>query len=41
MFDYIPEKFANETADTEEEAARWLEGDKVLEDHLSYLQEML
>jgi succinate dehydrogenase / fumarate reductase flavoprotein subunit len=28
MFDYIPEKFANETADTEEEAARWLEGDK-------------
>ena len=28
MFDYIPEKFANETADTEEEAARWLKGDK-------------
>ena len=28
MFDYIPEKFANETADTEEEAARWLQGDK-------------
>ena len=28
MFDYIPEKFANETADTEEEAARWLRGDK-------------
>jgi len=28
MFDYIPEKFANETADTEEEAARWLGGDK-------------
>tara|TARA_B110000003_G_scaffold75808_1_gene77411 strand:- start:165 stop:2045 length:1881 start_codon:yes stop_codon:yes gene_type:complete len=28
MFDYIPEKFANETADTEEEAARWLNGDK-------------
>jgi succinate dehydrogenase / fumarate reductase flavoprotein subunit len=28
MFDYIPEKFAAETADTEEEANRWLEGDK-------------
>ena len=28
MFDYIPEKFAPETADTEEEAARWLAGDK-------------
>ncbi len=28
MFDYIPKKFANETADTEEEAARWLRGDK-------------
>ena len=28
MFDYIPEKFANETADSEEEAARWLKGDK-------------
>ena len=28
MFDYIPEKFANETAGTEEEAARWLQGDK-------------
>ena len=28
MFDYIPKKFANETADTEEEAARWLNGDK-------------
>ena len=28
MFDYIPEKFANETADSEEEAARWLQGDK-------------
>ena len=28
MFDYIPEKFASETADTEEEAARWLAGDK-------------
>ena len=28
MFDYIPEKFKNETADTEEEAARWLKGDK-------------
>ena len=28
MFNYIPEKFSSETADTEEEAARWLEGDK-------------
>jgi succinate dehydrogenase / fumarate reductase flavoprotein subunit len=28
MFDYVPEKFAAETADTEEEAARWLAGDK-------------
>ena len=28
MFDYIPEKFAAETADTEEEANRWLAGDK-------------
>ncbi len=28
MFGYIPEKFAPETADTEEEANRWLEGDK-------------
>ncbi len=28
MFDYIPEKFAPETADTEEEANRWLKGDK-------------
>jgi succinate dehydrogenase / fumarate reductase flavoprotein subunit len=28
MFDYIPETFKNETADTEEEAARWLAGDK-------------
>jgi succinate dehydrogenase / fumarate reductase flavoprotein subunit len=28
MFRYIPERFAAETADTEEEAARWLEGDK-------------
>src|SRR5262245_12166742 len=28
MFSYIPEKFAAETADTVEEAARWLEGDK-------------
>jgi len=28
MFNYIPEKFASETADTEAEAARWLEGDK-------------
>jgi succinate dehydrogenase / fumarate reductase, flavoprotein subunit len=28
MFEYIPEKFAAETADTEAEALRWLEGDK-------------
>jgi succinate dehydrogenase / fumarate reductase flavoprotein subunit len=28
MFKYIPEKFAPETADSEEEANRWLEGDK-------------
>lgn len=28
MFKYIPEKFAPETADTEEEANRWLQGDK-------------
>jgi succinate dehydrogenase / fumarate reductase flavoprotein subunit len=28
MFDYIPEKFASETADTVEEADRWLNGDK-------------
>jgi len=28
MFNYIPEKFASETADSEEEAARWLAGDK-------------
>lgn len=28
MFDYIPEKFAPETADTVEEAERWLAGDK-------------
>jgi succinate dehydrogenase / fumarate reductase flavoprotein subunit len=28
MFKYIPEKFAAETADTEQEAARWLQGDK-------------
>lgn len=28
MFNYIPEKFASETADTEEEAARWLDGEK-------------
>src|SRR6185503_13168843 len=28
MFKYIPEKFAAETADTVEEATRWLEGDK-------------
>ncbi len=28
MFNYIPEKFASETADTIEEADRWLDGDK-------------
>src|SRR6266571_528853 len=28
MFDYIPEKFATETAASEEEANRWLKGDK-------------
>src|SRR6267142_2440210 len=28
MFDYIPEKFASETAASEEEANRWLKGDK-------------
>jgi succinate dehydrogenase / fumarate reductase flavoprotein subunit len=28
MFKYIPEKFAAETADTVEEAQRWLDGDK-------------
>jgi succinate dehydrogenase / fumarate reductase flavoprotein subunit len=28
MFRYIPEKFAKETADTEDEAKRWLDGDK-------------
>ena len=28
MFNYIPEKFAAETADSEEEAERWLDGDK-------------
>ncbi len=28
MFNYISERFAPETADTVEEAARWLEGDK-------------
>ena len=28
MFDYIPDLYAPETADTEEEAARWLDGDK-------------
>ncbi len=28
MFDYVPERFASETADTKEEAQRWLEGDK-------------
>ncbi len=27
MFEYIPERFAKETADSEEEAARWLTGD--------------
>jgi succinate dehydrogenase / fumarate reductase flavoprotein subunit len=28
MFSYIPEKFASETANTEEQASRWLEGDR-------------
>jgi succinate dehydrogenase / fumarate reductase flavoprotein subunit len=28
MFGYIPDRFKSETADTEEEANRWLEGDK-------------
>ncbi|RMG17382.1 MAG: fumarate reductase/succinate dehydrogenase flavoprotein subunit [Planctomycetota bacterium] len=28
MFNYIPERFKSETADTEEEANRWLAGDK-------------
>ncbi len=28
MFNYIPERFAPETADTQEEAQRWLDGDK-------------
>ena len=28
MFENIPERFVSETADTEEEAARWLAGDK-------------
>ncbi len=28
MFNYTPEKFANETADTEAEAQRWLDGDR-------------
>lgn len=28
MFNYIPERFAPETADSEEEANRWLQGDK-------------
>jgi succinate dehydrogenase / fumarate reductase flavoprotein subunit len=27
MFNYIPEKFSSETADTKEEAQRWLDGD--------------
>ena len=28
MFEYIPERFAPETADSEDEASRWLDGDK-------------
>ncbi len=28
MFNYIPDKFASETADSEEEANRWLEGEE-------------
>ncbi len=28
MFNYIPKKFSSETADTEAEASRWLDGDK-------------
>lgn len=28
MFGYIPERFASETADSEEEANRWLQGDR-------------
>jgi len=28
MFNYIPDRFKSETADTEEEGNRWLEGDK-------------
>ena len=28
MFNYIPDRFASETADTEEEANRWLSGDQ-------------
>lgn len=28
MFGYIPERFAPETADSEDEASRWLDGDK-------------
>jgi len=28
MFNYIPERFASETADTEEEGHRWLHGDR-------------
>jgi succinate dehydrogenase / fumarate reductase flavoprotein subunit len=28
MFNYIPERFAKETAETEEEAEKWLKGDK-------------
>jgi succinate dehydrogenase / fumarate reductase flavoprotein subunit len=28
MYEYVPERFAPETADTEEEANRWLKGDK-------------
>ena len=27
MFNYIPERFASETADTEEEGNKWLAGD--------------
>jgi len=28
MFDYVPDRFRSETAETEEEAARWLAGDE-------------
>ena len=27
MYEYVPERFAAETADSEEEAARWVRGD--------------